>query len=59
MKFLNKGSPIEGRKKQEFEDAYNLFYTTVIKPIQNEIVKVFNKLENDIEIKPFKINWSE
>lgn len=48
-----------GFQKQEFEDAYNLFYTTVIKPIQNEIIKVFNKLENDIEIKPFKINWSE
>jgi hypothetical protein len=48
-----------GFQKQEFEDAYNLYYTTVIKPIQNEIIKVFKRLDKDIEIIPFKINWSE
>ena len=48
-----------GFQRQEFEDAYNLFYVTVIRPLQNDIVKVFKQLEIEITFKPFIINWSE
>lgn len=48
-----------GFQKQEFEDAYNLYFMTVIKPLQNDITKVFGKLGKEITFKPFKINWSE
>lgn len=48
-----------GFQKQEFQDAYNLFYATVIKGIQNEIKKVFVQLGIDINYNQFKIEWSE
>lgn len=46
-----------GFSKEEFEQAYKLYYTTVIKPLQNELVKVFSELDVQIEINPFKIDW--
>lgn len=46
-----------GFAKQEFEDAFKLFTATVIKPLQNNIIKVFESINVDLEFKPFKINW--
>lgn len=48
-----------GFSKEEFENAYALYYATVVKPIQNEMIKCFNKLGVKIDFTPFKINWSE
>lgn len=48
-----------GFQKQEFEDAYNLFYTTVIRPIQNTFKKCFAQIGLGIDFLPFKISWSE
>ena len=48
-----------GFASQEFENAYVLFNTTVIKPIQNNFKKIFNKIGVEIEFKPFAINWKE
>lgn len=48
-----------GFTKEEFENAYALYYATVVKPIQNEIKDCFYKLGVTINIEPFKINWSE
>lgn len=48
-----------GFSKEEFENAYSLYYATVVKPIQNEIISCFDKLGVKVEIKAFKINWSE
>lgn len=48
-----------GFAAQEFENAYVLFNTTVIRPIQNEFVKIFKKIGIEISFKQFKINWKE
>ena len=43
----------------EFENAYKLFAATVIKPLQNNIRKIFAQIGIEIEFKPFKIDWSD
>ena len=48
-----------GFSKEEFENAYSLYYATVVKPIQSEVISCFKKLGVEVEFKPFKINWSE
>lgn len=48
-----------GFAAQEFENAYVLFNTTVIKPIQNNFIKVFDKLGIKVSFKDFKIEWKE
>lgn len=48
-----------GFSKEEFAQAYNLYYATVIKPMQNSIVRVFREIGIKITFKPFVINWSE
>lgn len=48
-----------GFSKEEFENAYSLYYATVVKPIQNDIISCFDKLGVNVIFKPFKINWSE
>ena len=48
-----------GFSKEEFENAYALYYATVVKPIQLEVIKCFKKLDVDVDFVPFKINWSE
>lgn len=41
-----------------YQEAFDLFNRTEIVPIQQQIIKCFNKLGYDIEFKPFKIDWS-
>lgn len=41
-----------------YQEAYDLFKTTQIEPIQRIIIKAFKKLGYDLTFKPFKINWS-
>jgi capsid portal protein len=48
-----------GFAAQEFENAFVLFNTTVIKPIQNNFSKTFKKIGIEISFKDFKINWKE
>lgn len=48
-----------GFSQMEFENAYKLFDATVIKPLQNNIRKVFAQIGIEIEFKPFKIDWSD
>ena len=48
-----------GFSQMEFENAYKLFDATVIKPLQNNIRKVFEQIGIEIEFKPFKIDWSD
>ena len=45
-----------GFSKEEFENAYSLYYATVVKPIQNDIISCFDKLGVNVTFKPFKIN---
>ena len=46
-----------GFSKEEFEQAYKLFDTTVIKSWKNKINKCFNDLGIEVTFNPFKINW--
>ena len=48
-----------GFSKEEFHNAYELFFSTVIKPIQQSIIKEFARVGVDFMITPFKINWEE
>lgn len=48
-----------GFQRQEFENAYALYYNSVVKPIQNDIAKVFGELGYVISYQPLKINWTE
>ena len=48
-----------GFSKEEFENAYALFYTTTILPIQQTFQKQFKKINLGFEFKPFKIEWGE
>lgn len=50
-----------GFSKTEFSEAFTLYNKTVIKPLQQDIVKALNSVfgENSIEIKPFTIDWAE
>jgi len=55
------GIPTEttGFSEQEYAEAFKLFNRTTVKPLQDIIIKSFNKIfENDIiNIKPFTINF--
>ena len=42
----------------EYKEAFTLFNSTVIAPIQREIEKAFNKLGFDFTIKPFNIDFN-
>ena len=47
-----------GFNKQEFIEAYELYYRTTVKPIQNDLEITFNKIfgiDNAISIVPFKL----
>lgn len=46
-----------GFSSEEFENAYKLYYTTFIKPIQNDFVKLMKKLDINISFNEFKIDW--
>lgn len=46
-----------GFSKEEFEQAYKLFDTTVIKSWKNKINKCFNDLGIEVTFNPFKIEW--
>lgn len=48
-----------GFKSQEFENAYVLFNTTFIKPIQKSFKKIFGKIGIEMDFKQFVINWKE
>lgn len=50
-----------GFSKEEYEQAYKLFYTTVVKPIQNIIVNQIEKIYglDMVKIEPFRIEWDE
>lgn len=48
-----------GFAREEFENAYKLFYTTTIKPIQDDVQKQFQKIGISFIWKPFVINWGD
>lgn len=48
-----------GFTQQEFEQAYKLYYTTVVNPIQQQIINVFGKIGIEVSFVPFKIDWGE
>jgi capsid portal protein len=48
-----------GFSKEEFEQAFSLFYATVIKPIQGEFVKCLHRVNVDIKFNKFIIDWGE
>lgn len=48
-----------GFSKEEFENAYALFYETNILPIQNSVKKEFGKIGVSFEFKPFEIKWRD
>lgn len=50
-----------GFSKTEFSEAFELYNKTVIKPIQQDIVRAMNDIlgENSIEIKQFTIDWGD
>lgn len=48
-----------GFTQQEFAQAYKLYYRTTIKPLQQQIVNVFESIGINVEISEFKINWEE
>lgn len=46
----------------EYENAYALYYETCVKPKQNKIISVFNKVfgvENSFQFKPFVVQFKE
>jgi hypothetical protein len=47
-----------GFSKEEFENAFALYNSTVITPIKNIFIKHFEKLGITISFKNFKINWA-
>lgn len=58
------GIPTEttGFSQQEYDEAFNLFNRTTVKPLQDVIKKAFDKIfdkENVITIVPFSINFDE
>ena len=48
-----------GFSKQEFEQAYALYNRTVIKPLQNNVIKAFNNLGIEVSFKPIVIEWGD
>lgn len=47
-----------GFSKEEFENAFKLFYTTSIKPLQNRIKECLSLINLNIDWKEFEINWA-
>lgn len=47
-----------GFSKEEFENAYALYASTMITPIKNIFIKQFEKLGVPFSFKDFKINWA-
>lgn len=47
-----------GFSKEEFENAFALYNSTVITPIKNIFIKQFEKLGVPVSFKDFKINWA-
>lgn len=47
-----------GFSKEEFENAYALYASTMIKPIKNTISKQFAKLGVELKFNDFKIEWA-
>lgn len=48
-----------GFAQEEFENAYKLFYTTTIKPIQDSVQKQLGRIGVTFSFKPFVIDWAE
>lgn len=46
-----------GFAQEEFENAYKLFYSTVIKPIQDMFQQQLYKIDISVIFKPFIIEW--
>ena len=47
-----------GFSKEEFENAFALYNSTVITPIKNIFIKQFEKLGVPVSFRDFKINWA-
>ena len=47
-----------GFSKEEFENAFALYNSTMVTPIKNTFIKQFNKLGVTFSFKDFKINWA-
>lgn len=47
-----------GFSKEEFENAFALYNSTMITPIKNIFIKHFKKLGVPVSFKDFKINWA-
>ena len=47
-----------GFSKEEFENAFALYNSTVITPIKNIFIKQFEKLGAPVSFRDFKINWA-
>lgn len=47
-----------GFSKEEFENAFALYNSTMVTPIKNTFIKQFNKLGVTFSLKDFKINWA-
>lgn len=47
-----------GFSKEEFENAFALYNSTVITPIKNMFIKQFEKLGVPVSFRDFKINWA-
>lgn len=48
-----------GFNTDEFQNAYKLYATTIINPLQNNVKKAFSKLGMLIDFNEFKIVWGE
>ena len=47
-----------GFSKEEFENAFALYNSTMVTPIKNIFIKQFEKLGVNLNFKEFKINWA-
>lgn len=47
-----------GFSKEEFENAFALYNSTVITPLKNTFIKHFRKLGVEVNFKDFKIKWA-
>lgn len=47
-----------GFSKEEFENAFALYNSTMITPIKNIFIKQFDKLGVPVSFRDFKINWA-
>lgn len=48
-----------GFSKEEFENAYALYYATTVRPMQNNIIREFKKIGFNFKFKPVNIEWKE